>query len=281
VILDRFRPPVRPQVDSIWIDPPAQGSPIAVRARKTDIPFDHWIPDHPLGMGLRTKDFRLDSTSLLEAAPSDIRIGEVEGGPVIVAREGNPKVVVMGFHPGLSGMRYQLATPLLFANILRWMAPQVFRRWELSAGSVGTVKMALDQDVKPSELHVQQADGRAVPFTVHDQSLNFYAGNPGTVRVLARDREYVYSLSLPEMWESRWEPPQGARQGIPRASVLGADFTELWRWLAILGAAGLIAEWILYGRLRRGLARIPRMRGPDAAAPSYAPSHTGEEVRRS
>src|SRR5207244_4351514 len=33
VILDRFHPPVRPQMDSIWIDPPAQGSPIAVRAR--------------------------------------------------------------------------------------------------------------------------------------------------------------------------------------------------------------------------------------------------------
>ena len=65
VILDRFRPPVRPQVDSIWIDPPAQGSPIGVKSRKTDVPFERWIPDHPLGLGLRTKDFRLDSTSLL------------------------------------------------------------------------------------------------------------------------------------------------------------------------------------------------------------------------
>src|SRR5262249_2333845 len=92
VILDRFRPAVRPQVDSIWIAPPAQGSPIAVRARKSDVPFEHWIPDHPLGAGLRTKDFRLESTSVLEASPSDIRIGEVEGGPVIVARQGKPKL---------------------------------------------------------------------------------------------------------------------------------------------------------------------------------------------
>jgi hypothetical protein len=256
VILDRFRPPVRPQAASIWIDPPADGSPIPVRARKTDVAFERWVPGHPLGQGLRTKDFRLESTSILEAAPSDIKIGEVDGGPAIVAREGNPKVVVMGFHPGLSGMRYELATPLLFANILRWVAPQVFRRWELNAGSVGTVKIALDADVRPAEVHVQQADGKPVPFTVRDGAVHFFAGNPGTVRVLARDREYVYSATLPQLWESRWEPAAGIKRGIPKARILSSDFTELWRWLAILGAAGLLLEWVLYGRLTRGLARV-------------------------
>jgi hypothetical protein len=273
VILDRFRPSERPQVDSIWIDPPAQGSPIAVRARKSDVPFERWIPDHPLGAGLRTKDFRLESTSLLETAPNDIRIGEVEGGPVIVARDGKPKVVVMGFHPGLSGMRYELATPLLFANILRWMSPQVFRRWELSAGSVGTVKMPVDQDVKASELKVQEAGGKQVPFTLNGQSLQFFAGNPGTVRVLARDREYVYSLTLPQMWATRWEPPAGTRHGIPRPRILSGDYTEIWQWLAILGAAGLIAEWILYGKLKRGLARVARRSPQPAARPAEAAAY--------
>jgi hypothetical protein len=190
-----------------------------------------------------------------------------------VAREGKPKVVVMGFHPGLSGMRYELATPLLFANILRWMSPQVFRRWELSAGSVGTVKMPLDQDVKPSELKVQEADGKPVPFTLRGQALQFFAGNPGTVRVVARDREYVYSLTLPQMWAARWEPPAGTRHGIPRPRVLSGDYTEMWQWLAILGAAGLIAEWILYGRLKRGLARVagrrPQPETRAAEAPAY------------
>jgi len=283
VILDRFRPPARPQVDSIWIDPPAQGSPIAIRARKTDVPFETWIANHPLGAGLRTKDFRLESTSVLETSPTDIRIGEVEGGPVIVARDGKPKIVVMGFHPGLSGMRYELATPLLFANILRWMAPRVFRRWELSAGSVGNVKMALDQDVKASDLRVQEADGKAVPFTLRGQSLDFFAGNPGTVRVLARDREYVYSLTLPQMWAARWEPPAGIRHGIPRPRVLSGDYSEIWQWLAILGATGLIVEWILYGRLKRGLARVmarkpePPVRVAEAASESAPqPDH---EVR--
>ena len=38
-------------------------------------------------------------------------------------------------------MRYELATPLLFANLLRWMSPEIFRRWEISGGSVGAVKL--------------------------------------------------------------------------------------------------------------------------------------------
>ena len=162
VILDRFRPPERPQVDSIWIDPPAAGSPIPVRERKTDVPFARWIPDHPLGVGLRTKDFRLESTSIFETAPDDVRIGESGSRPGDRgAAKGIRKWWCWDSIPALSGMRYELATPLLFANILRWMAPQIFRRWELSAGSVGTVKVALDQDVKPADLRVSLADGRA------------------------------------------------------------------------------------------------------------------------
>jgi hypothetical protein len=123
---------------------------------------------------------------------------------------------------------------------------------------VGTVKVPLDQDVKPADLHVQQADGSPVPFTLRNRSLQFFSGNPGTVRVQARDREFVYSLNLPEMWDTKWEPPAGVRNGVPRPRVFASDYTELWQWLAILGASGLIAEWLLFGRLSRGLARVFR-----------------------
>ncbi len=63
---------------------------------------------------------------------------------MIVARAGKPKIVVLGFHPALSAMRYELATPLLFANLLRWMSPEIFQRSEISGGSVGSVKLAMD-----------------------------------------------------------------------------------------------------------------------------------------
>jgi hypothetical protein len=31
--------------------------------------------------------------------------------------------------------------------------------------------------------------------------------------------------------------------------------TDLWPWLALAGGIGLLVEWVLYGRFRRGMMR--------------------------
>ncbi|MBZ5621054.1 MAG: BatA and WFA domain-containing protein [Acidobacteriia bacterium] len=257
VILDRFIPPVRPAADSIWIDPPTNGSPIPVRITVEQEAFQGWDAGHPASAGLRTKDFKLEKASVFEPAPTDGRIGEVEQGPVIVSRPGKPKIVVLGFHPVLSGMRYELATPLLFANLLRWVSPEIFLHWEISGGSVGTVKLVMDQDVAEKDVKVTNGDGAPLPFTIHDHALNFFSGTPGSVRVLAGDREYLYSLTLPQLWDGKWEPPADAQKGIPHFATVFDSSTDIWPWLAIAGAAGLLVEWILFGRFRRAHA-VPR-----------------------
>ncbi|HXB67437.1 MAG TPA: BatA and WFA domain-containing protein [Candidatus Acidoferrales bacterium] len=269
VILDRFIPPQRPTADSMWIDPPATGSPVPIRTTAEQVAFARWDSSHPAAAGLRTRDFKLDRVSVFEAGAADGRIGEVEAGPVIVARPGKPKIVVLGFHPVLSGMRYELATPLLFANLLRWFSPEIFRQREITGGSVGTVKLVMEQETAPADVKVTGEDGAAVPFTLHDRTLNFFAGTPGSVRVVAGDREYQYSLTLPELWDSKWEPPADAHQGVPRFQQILESSSDLWPWLAIAGGLGLLAEWLLYGRFRRGLGRgrtlTMRSRAPDAA----------------
>jgi len=255
VILDRFIPPHRPQADSLWIDPPPMGSPIPVRTTLEQAAFSHWDATHPAAAGLHTRDFKLDRVEVFEAGVGDGRIGEVAAGPVIVARPGKPKIVALGFHPVLTGMRYELATPLLFANLLRWIAPEIFRRYEVSGGSVGAVKLVMDQDTAAKDVKVTADDGSAVPFTMRERTLNFFSGAPGGVKVVAGDREYIYSLTLPELWESKWTPPAEAHLGVPRFTQIFETSTDLWPWLALAGAFGLLAEWILYGRFRRGMMR--------------------------
>ncbi len=265
VILDRFIPPQRPTADSLWIDPPALGSPVPVRQRVEQAQFSHWDAEHPGAAGLHTKDFKLDHATVFEAGAADGRVGEVDAGPVVVTRPGKPKIVVIGFHPALTGMRYELATPLLFANLLRWISPEVFRRSEVAGGSVGSVKLVMDQAATP-DVKVTAEDGSAVPFTMRDRTLNFFTGSPGGVRVVAGDREYLYSLTLPELWETKWTPPSDAHSGIPKfASVLESS-SDLWPWLAMAGALGLLAEWLMYGRFRRGMARVLPLRSREAAA---------------
>jgi hypothetical protein len=250
VVLDRFAPPARPRADSIWIEPPAAGSPVPVRGTRSGVKLERWLPGEILGAGLRTKDVQLASAEVFAAAPGDIAVAETGEGPLIVARQGSPKIVVLGFHPVRSSIKYELATPLLVANILRWMAPDTFRRWEVQAGTVGTVNVAVEKDTAPASVRVVTEDNVPLPFTIDHNVLRFFSGAPGTVRVLTGDREVVYSLTLPDVGEAAWRIPQGIRRGVPRVSRRIVSATDLWPWLAVLGGLGLLIDWLLFGRSR-------------------------------
>jgi hypothetical protein len=253
VLLDRFAPPSPPATDSIWIEPPPGKSPIAVRTTAPTVKLKSWNEDHQLGAGLRTRDLEFSNAEVFRMDRDDIPVAESEAGALVVARPGKLKTVVFGFHPMRSGMKYELTTPLLFANILRWMAPDIFRSWELTAGTVGTVDVQLESETNPSSVQVVTEDGKTVPFTVQGRTLRFFAGAPGIVRVLTGDRELVYSMTLPQPGETLWTPGN-AKHGLPGRGPSEPASRDIWQWLAIAGGLGLLADWILYGRKRSAAA---------------------------
>jgi hypothetical protein len=263
VVLDRFAPPAPLRAHSIWIEPPAAQSPVPVRTTAKNAALERWSADSTLGAGLYTRDVTLDSAEVFSPAPGDVPVAEAGGGPVIVARGGTLKQVFMGFHPGRGSMRYELATPLLIANTLRWMAPGAYRRYELEAGTVGTVTVPVEKNTDPAQIAITDEADRKLPFTLQDGTLRFFAGAPGTVRVAVGDREMVYSLTLPDVAETEWKAPATALKGVPRAARAGAAPTDVWPWLAVLGGIGLLADWILFGR-----SRIFRLRPARTAAPA-------------
>jgi hypothetical protein len=247
VILDRFRPSQPVTGNAIWIEPPQAGSPIAIRGQKQDATV-RWRPDQSLASGLHSKDTKVEQTSVFTIAANDIPVAEVDGQPAILARPGASKTVVFGFHPMRSALRYELATPLLFANVLRWMAPEIFVRVELQAGSVGTVSTPIDADHDASKVSVV-ADGKTpLPFAIRNGALRFFSGSPALVRVDMGSRELVYALSLPEVGETKWEPPKSVRTGLAGVGGAGAAARDIWQWLAVAGALLLIIEWLLFGR---------------------------------
>jgi hypothetical protein len=265
VIFDRFNPPAPPKADAIWIEPPAGGSPVKLRTTVSNAELTSWRSDHPLAAGLRAKDMRLESAEVFAPSAENVSIAEVAAGPVIVAHAEKPKFVVLGFHPVRGALRYELTTPLLFANILRWMAPDIFRRWELNAGSPGTITAELGPEADAGGVRVVAANGTELPYTLEGRNLRFFAGTSGTVRVFAGDSETVFSLTLPELAETKWVPPAGTRRGVPRAAGSGATSIELWPWLALAGALVLVLEWMLFGRGRFG-AMVPRRIAPLGSA---------------
>ena len=241
IILRRLR---RPPTKAFGWSRPRTNRPIPVRSTLQKVKLNQWQADHPLGAGLRARDIELASAEIFEPAPGDIVVARSDAGPLIVARPGNPKMVVLGFHPVRSGMKYQLTTPLLFANIIRWMAPDAFRSWELTAGTVGTVDVELESEIDPNSIRVQTEEGRPLPFTVEGKTLRFFTGAPGVVRVLTGDRELVYSLTLPQPGDTVWKPSaaeilQGVKLGLPGRAPLGPTSRDLWHWLALAGASWL------------------------------------------
>jgi hypothetical protein len=257
VILDHFRPKVSPRGDSLWLDPPPLESPIPVRTRVEHPDSIRWATDQAMAAGLRTKDARPEAVTVFEPAPDDLKIAEIDKGPVIIGRKSGPnhKMVVVGFHPSSAGMRYELATPLLIGNILRWLSPESFRNMDLSASSAGTVNAELPAGTPADAIRVVRQDGAPLPFSLSGRSLHFFSGAPGIVRILAGTHESVYSLSLPGMWTKKWEPPATARRGLPAFRETLQNPRDLWQTLAALAAAAFVMEWVLFGRMNRILRR--------------------------
>jgi hypothetical protein len=260
VVLDRFAPDQRPAVDSVWIMPPMHKSPVYVTGSGSKVKLTRWKQDSVLTAGLHAKDLDLDQTEFFRLGNDEIAIADSASGPVIVEEPSNPRMVVFGFHPGLSSMKYELTTPLLFANIVRWAAPEVFTTYELTAGTVGTVNVQLESEVQPSSVRVMTENGHPLPFTLNGKNLRFFDGAPGIVRISTGGREIVYSLTLPEAGDLVWKPT-GVRTGIPRRADLTPGPRDLWPWLALLGALGLAIDWFLFGRsarVRRAAKQAPR-----------------------
>ncbi len=124
---------------------------------------------------------------------------------------------------------------------------------------MGTVSVAMDKGTDPASVRVLTENQKPLPFSIDGNALRFFAGAPGTVRVLTGDRETVFSLTLPDVGDTAWRPPQSVRRGIPRASAAGAVPTDWWPWLAVLGGLGLLIDWLLYGRSRAFRLRASKM----------------------
>ena len=246
VVLHRCARPEGWGGSAIWIEPPEEAAPLPVARRLASAPVAGWNSDHPLGAGLRTDDLELAGTLEFRETAGMETVARTAGGAVIVADE-KRKWVVLGFDPTSGDVRYRLTAPLLFANALRWMRPDVFQQWEINLAAVGAVSLPLGPGVTRGEISVVDDREDPLPFELDGETLRFYGGRPGTVRVRAGEREVTYSLGLPRVPEAVWEPPAGALAGIPPAR--GSDPSRaLWPWLALGAACVLAAEWWRYGR---------------------------------
>lgn len=267
VIVDGASTPQPPQCSTIWINPPAGGSPFVVRTSLSKAALNTRASDLMPSNGLQSREERLDTAKVFDLNSGDVPLATAhsgtEEGPAVVLRSatsGPVRMAAIGFDPLSTQMRFTVTTPLLFANLLEWMAPEGARANEVRAGRVGTASVALEGGEDRKEIRVTADDGRPVPFTLHEHTLQLFTNKPTTVRIVTGSRSRVLALTLPDVANQVWTPDKAhIATGLPSELLPGASSLDLWQWLACLGAVGLLAEWILYGR-SRGLRRTTQAR---------------------
>ena len=247
-VSDRTAPAGPPS--GLLIQPPRDTSPIPVARTIGRTRITEWLSNHPIGEGLRSQDLMLTRTQVFAPEPGDVVVAETAEGPVIVARDRDGrKTVVYGFDPLETQLANRLVTPLLFANTLRWFAPDIFMNRRVLAGSPGLVETAVDVEDE-RQVTVRSPETSNLPWSLADGRLRFFMPTPGNVKVKTPFQEAGWSLTLPELGTTRWEPPEGALRGVPPPStVLVGSGVPLWPWLTLLAVVCWLIDWTYYGRV--------------------------------
>ncbi|HEX4810480.1 MAG TPA: VWA domain-containing protein [Bryobacteraceae bacterium] len=270
MLIDQMAPSAPPRIPSFWIDPPRDRSPLPVREVVTGTSIKTWHSETALGAGLHAKETPIAQAEVFQTFEGDVAVASVSEGPVVAVRpsgQGRPKTAVIGFDPLQGQMRFEVTTPLLFVNLLRWLSPESFRTLEIAAAPVGTATTALDPSERADHVRIADERGFSVPFTIRDQTVQLFVARPSLVRITSDDRERFLSLTLPDVAEFDWKPPSQVREGLPGLIRFAPPAADLWRWLAIAGGLVLFFEWIVYGRRRMLVRRKGASPGPPPAAP--------------
>ncbi len=218
---------------------------------------------------LHAKALHVPIANIFQVFEGDAAVASVPEGAVVVTRAGQlkPKVAVIGFDPAIGELRYEVSTPLLFADLLQWLDPKAFLTLAGTAQQIGLVSLGLDAAEQHGSLQVTGDGGAAIPFTRHGDTLQVFAARPTTLRVASVDRERVIELRLPSIGDRTWRVPFGSMTGLPALARFAPGAKDLWKWFALAGAAGLLLEWVLFGAPRRSRSRNkPQLRRVDDRA---------------
>jgi hypothetical protein len=257
VLLDQFAPDALPQRPALWIAPPRDRSPIAV----TDVLDDAVLGAPNDGADLQTqiqsrRDIRVKNAEVFSAAEGDSVFANTAKGPAAVGHQAHSsRFAVLGFDPLFGDLRFESVTPVLFADLLRWLSPQSIAASVVTTGFVGEAATALPPEKMGRVVSVADENGAAVPFSVDGQLLQFSTSTPTRIHIHFDDGGSLSVPVLADVAEEVWTPPADSTKGLPQLNTGVPADVDLWRWLAFFGGLGFLADWFLYGRSRNTEAR--------------------------
>ncbi len=255
VILDSFAPSQSPEVPSIWLNPPHLPPHLLAKAVLDKTSITGWNMDGLISSGLHSREQELTHATVFSDSPDYLPFAKTAEGPTVVLGQGQPRSAIVGFDPLQPKLRFTVLTPLLFANLIQWVVPELSGPSDVRAEQVGALTVPLMSGETTDNLRVTTRDGATPPFTVGEKSIQLFVDKPTTLRLRSGSRDQLLSLTLPNVGARSWEIPKVVKVGLPSPGLLPRQPLDLWKWLALSGALGLLAEWYLFGRSRSSVTR--------------------------
>jgi hypothetical protein len=247
-------PPAEGAGGLVYLNPPANGTPVKLAREIRDFGFDTWDRKSPIVRFAALGDVQVAAGHAFAPESGDKVVGASDLGPILVSGTRNGRrFVALGFDPRQSDFVLRPAWPLFVLNAIDSFG-EVSSSY-LSAYRTGEVwRVPVPDGVREAELtgpsgkkrSVPVQDGRAVTF---GDEAGFYKLVSGTG---AQRLHSEFAANLSDLEESRIAPQKTLNVAGRQASqpeVRGVSVRrEIWIWLlgAVLFAS--LIEWFTYHR---------------------------------
>ncbi|HEY6557272.1 MAG TPA: VWA domain-containing protein [Polyangiaceae bacterium] len=252
MIFDGVAPPPQPASGYLYLNPPAQNSPVPIGKLIESFGFDAWDKKTPVLRFISMGDIQVAHGSSFKVAAPDRVLGQSDLGPILVeGRRGGVPFVALGFDPRDSDFVLRVGWPLFVLNVVNYFVEEdtsyvsSYRTgevWRVPAPS--NVDVATLTDPAGRSRKVPVKEGRAV--YLGDQA-GFYRLTSGE-----RDEATSFAGNLADPEESRIAPQRELSFGRTKAASVGNFQAGMRRelWLYLLAAVLLVSvvEWITYHR---------------------------------
>ncbi len=253
-ILDGVAPALAGKAGAaLYLNPPAQGSPVAYAGAIEDFGFDTWDRKTPVLRFMSMGDIQVAKGRAFKPGPSDKVLGASDHGPILVsgAHDGH-RFIALGFDPRDSDLVLRIAWPLFVLNSINAFIEEdsgyvsSYRTgevWRVAVpGSLDSVNLLDPSGAKHS---VPVSDGRAV---FRGESAGFYKLTGGAEDAVLAE----FAANLSDLEESRIAPKRELVLSGKKASAVTIApvslKSDLWIYLLLAVIAVSVVEWITYHR---------------------------------
>jgi hypothetical protein len=180
---------------------------------------------------------------------------DVESGPLVFAGEtGGRRVAVVAFDLHDSDLPLQVAYPILFSNLIDYLAPA--RAFDAPDSLRPGDSLTIRPDATVEQVVVASPSGQTISLSLGENGATLKdIGELGVyaVNYLAESSQSAdfFAVNLFASAESNIRPASTIRIGqsaVPASAVSETGRRELWPWLAAAALAVLLVEWWVYHR---------------------------------